>query len=55
VLEVLALRIWHMIKTKTLLPFKEYFPSSVALRNENASVLQHKDDVAMLRLALKIF
>lgn len=42
-------------KDKNFVAIKEYLPSSIALRAENATVLPNDDDVAMFRHGLKSF
>lgn len=42
-------------KDKNFVAIKEYLPSSIALRTENATVLPNEDDVAMFRHGLKSF
>lgn len=42
-------------KDKNFVAIKEYLPSSIALRSENATVLPNDDDVAMFRHGLKSF
>ncbi len=42
-------------KNKNFVAIKEYLPSSIALRNESATVLPNDDDVAMFRHGLKSF
>lgn len=42
-------------KNKNIVAIKEYLPSSIALRNESATVLPNSEDVAMFRHGLKSF
>lgn len=42
-------------KDKNIVAIKEYLPSSIALRDENATVLPNAEDVAMFRHGLKNF